>query len=81
MGIEIIFIILFLGPDEDTPRPMECFEFVSRAPTNLFRLRTSYPPFLRSKANLSSLLIAADDLLKTSNEDLPINSAIEDSQS
>lgn len=47
---------------------MECFEFVSRAPTNLFRLRTSYPAFQRSKPELSTLFSAAEDILKT-NED------------
>ena len=55
---------LFLGPDEDTPRPMECLEFVSRAPTNLFKLRTSYPPYKRTKPDLTSLLSVAQEILK-----------------
>ena len=73
--------LIIPGPDEDTPRPMACFEFVSRAPTNLFRLRTSYPPFVRSKADLSSLLAVADDLLKSNDEDLPNNSTTVDGSS
>ena len=55
---------LFLGPDEDTPRPMECLEFISRAPTNLFKLRTSYPPYKRTKPDLTSLLSVAQEVLK-----------------
>ena len=66
-------VIFVTGPDEDTPRPMECFEFISRAPTNLFRLRTSYPPFLRSKPDLSSLFEAAEDL-NSKDKDLPLQS-------
>eukprot|EP00794_Sanderia_malayensis_P003387 gene3387-3877_t len=54
--------IFLPGPDEDTPRPMECFEFVSRAPSNLFKMKTSYPPYSRTRADLSSLLIAADEI-------------------
>ena len=64
-------LVFIPGPDEDIPRPMECFEFISRAPTNLFRLRTSYPPFLRSKPDLSSLLEAAEDL-NSNDQDLPL---------
>lgn len=66
------------GPDEDIPRPMECFEFVSRAPTNLFKLRTSYPPYLRTKADLSSLLAAADEVLQPSSATVDENSYSEE---
>lgn len=52
------------GPDEDMPRPMECFEFISRAPSNLFKLKTSYPPYLRTRVDLASLLSTAEELLK-----------------
>ncbi|EDO42226.1 predicted protein, partial [Nematostella vectensis] len=31
--------IFLPGPEEDTPRPMECMEFVCRAPTELFKAR------------------------------------------
>ena len=64
-------LFIFKGPDEDTPRPMECLEFVSRAPTNLFRLRTSYPPYQRTKPDLNSLLSVAEDLLDPANTELP----------
>jgi len=72
--------IFLPGPDEDIPRPMECFEFISRAPTNLFRLRTSYPPFLRSKPDLSSLLDAAEDL-NSNDQDLPLQSVSKETSS
>ncbi|XP_065053673.1 GATA zinc finger domain-containing protein 1-like [Rhopilema esculentum] len=63
--------IFLPGPDEDTPRPMECLEFVSRAPTNSFRLRTSYPPYQRTKPDLNSLLSVAEGLLDPANTELP----------
>ncbi len=75
---EIILLSSSPGPDEDIPRPMECFEFVSRAPTNLFKLRTSYPPYLRTKADLSSLLAAADEVLQPSSATVDENSYSEE---
>ena len=54
----------FLGLDEDSPRPMECFDFVCRAPTDFFKSRRLHPPLLRSQANLENLILAAEALQK-----------------
>lgn len=48
--------------DEDHPRPMECFDFVCRASTNLFKSRVLHTPYLRSQANLSCLIQAAEQI-------------------
>ena len=49
-----------LGLDKDITRSMECFDFVCRAPTNLFKSKCTHPPFLRVQSNLYSLLLAAN---------------------
>lgn len=48
--------------DEDTPRPMECFDFVCRASTDLLKSRILHTPYLRSQSNLSCLVQAASQL-------------------
>ncbi|KAL9967322.1 hypothetical protein ACROYT_G025523 [Oculina patagonica] len=57
---------LFLpGPEEDTPRPMECMEFVCRAPTELFKARREHPPFVVPRQpDLNDLATAAEQLLQ-----------------
>ncbi|XP_002162602.2 GATA zinc finger domain-containing protein 1 [Hydra vulgaris] len=52
--------MLFLpGLDEDVPRPMDCFNFVCHAPSDLYKCRILHPPYLKSQANLSNLFEAA----------------------
>ena len=54
------------GPEEDTPRPMECMEFVCRASTELFKARREHPPFVIPRApDLNDLATAAEMLLQT----------------
>jgi len=48
--------------DEDHPRPMDCFDFVCRARTDLFKSRVLHTPFLRSQSNLSCLIQAATQI-------------------
>ncbi|XP_031559413.1 GATA zinc finger domain-containing protein 1-like [Actinia tenebrosa] len=57
---------LFLpGPEEDTPRPMECLEFVCRAPSELFKAKRDHPPFVMPKQpDLNDLTTAAEMLLE-----------------
>lgn len=57
---------LFLpGPEEDTPRPMECVEFVCRAPSDLFKEHRRHPPFVIPKQpDLNDLASAAELLLQ-----------------
>lgn len=56
---------LFSGPEEDTPRPMECMEFVCRAPTELFKARREHPPFVVPRQpDLNDLATAAEQLLQ-----------------
>ncbi|KAK2558663.1 GATA zinc finger domain-containing protein 1 [Acropora cervicornis] len=59
--------VLFLpGPEEDTPRPMECMEFVCRAPTELFKAKREHPPFIFPRQpNLHDLASAAELLLQS----------------
>lgn len=61
--------VLFLpGPEEDAPRPMECMEFVCRAPTELFKAKRGHPPFVFPRQpDLHDLASAAELLLR--NED------------
>lgn len=57
---------LFLpGPEEDTPRPMECMEFVCRAPTELFKARRQHPAFVTPRQpDLNDLATIAEQLLQ-----------------
>jgi len=48
--------------DEDHPRSMDCFDFVCRATTDLFKSRVLHTPYLRSQSNLSSLIQAATQI-------------------
>ena len=48
---------------------MECFDFVCRAPTNLFKSKYSHPPFLRVQSNLDSLILAAKCIDEEENPD------------
>lgn len=58
--------LISAGPEEDTPRPMECMEFVCRAPTELFKSRREHPPFVIPRPpDLNDLTTAAEMLLKT----------------
>jgi len=56
------------GPDEETPRPLECFDFVCRASNDFFKARTTHTPFLRSQADLNSLIYIAQTVLQSQEE-------------
>ncbi|XP_046864920.1 GATA zinc finger domain-containing protein 1-like [Xenia sp. Carnegie-2017] len=52
------------GPHEDTPRSMDCIEFVCRAPSELFKKFDCHPPFvLPRKPNFDDLVQAANHML------------------
>jgi len=52
--------MLFIpGLDEDKPRPMACFDFVCRAPNDLYKSRILHPPLQHSHSNLENLFAAA----------------------
>lgn len=60
-----LFVCFLSGPEEDTPRPMECMEFVCRAPTELFKARREHPPFVIPRPpDLNDLATAAELLLQ-----------------
>lgn len=48
------------GLDEDTPRSMDCFNFVCRASDGLFKTKNSHPPYLRSQSDLNNLIYVAN---------------------
>jgi len=54
------------GPAEEVCRSLDCFSFVCRAPSNLFKTRTTDSRFYRSQSDLSSLLLAAQTARDTS---------------
>ena len=54
-----------IGPEEDTPRPMECMEFVCRAPTELYKAKRDHPPFvIPRQPDLNDLAAAAEQILQ-----------------
>ncbi|KXJ28303.1 GATA zinc finger domain-containing protein 1 [Exaiptasia diaphana] len=56
--------IFLPGPEEDVPRPMECLEFVCRAPSDLFKAHRDHSPFVVPKQpDINDLTIAAELLL------------------